>query len=606
MRVKVIAFVLGCLGMASAAHAESVAASSELVGDDGTRHSADLVVDGLLSTGWAEGEEGNGAGSWLELRLDRATDVVSVSVWPGNLSSGKRSLKEYGRPRTLTVTLSGGSGEDTVKTVRLEDGALVGPQRVDIPIRGRARTIRISIDDVYDGIVYNDTYISEVALNFAEGEAHPWVGKVFSWIEGDEGVRPREANLEEVAALKAKVEAGGEGSREALASLMDQAGNGAPYIRKWVARYVPLGYRIHAIPPDEAAIEALLKLRDPTAIPALEQASLRVLGHDENRLRGVVEMFYAYRELIGGPNTNVPNWGQTGWAVGELRGFGEPLQLEIDQGGQVYVADTGNSRVQRFTDTGRVNRTWGSGTPDITDAWLGGTRTWYVSGDAPSEAPGSFVNPVDLTIIPGKFDDGFAVLDSTGRVQVFDGTGELQTNFKAPVVNIPYLSGVGGQAYVEYVRGKLVVIWSDAAYVFNMEGEELNRWDISDGVPSGAVVLKNGKLGLISGGNLVMYSIDGFRHGSILGDTLGQGFEAWDVSLDQDRRLWAVTDDGWAVKYKKPGKVDFRVRISDYGVPLPRIAVRDDVVYVLHDDRITVVDALELQRRATLEAEGTP
>ncbi|MBW1877104.1 MAG: hypothetical protein JRJ84_01945 [Deltaproteobacteria bacterium] len=606
MRATAIAFVLVCLGTASMARADSVEASSELQEDDGTRHSADLVVDGLLSTGWAEGEEGNGAGSWLELRLDRATDIVSVSVWPGNLSLGKRSVKEFGRPHTLTVTLSGGAGEDTVKTTRLEDGALVGAQRVDIPVRGRARTIRISMDEVYDGIVYNDTYIAEVALNFADGEPHPWVGKVFSWIKGEEGERPRATNLEEVARQQALVQAGGEGSREALAELMDQAGDGAPFIRKWVTRYVPIGFRIHAISPNEAAIEALLKLRDPTAIPALEQASLRVLGHDEDRLRGTVEMFYAYRELIGGANTNVPNWGQTGWAVGELRGHGEPLQLELDQGGQVFVADTGNSRLQRFTDTGRVNRTWGSGAPDITNIWLGGIRPWYVSGDAPGDVPGSFLNPVDVTIIPEKFDDGFAVLDASGRVQVFDGNGEVQATFKAPVHNNPFLPGVGGHAYLEYVRGKLIVTWSDSAYVYTLEGDELNRWDINDGVPSGCVVLKNGKLGLIFGQSLVMYSIDGFRHGSILGDTLGQGFEGWDVTLDQDRRLWAVTDDGWAVKYKKPGKVEYRVKISEYGVRLPRLAVRDDVIYLLHDDRIVVIDALELARLAELEAEGAP
>jgi hypothetical protein len=605
MRATAIVFVLVCLGTAFAAHADSVEASSVLEEEDGIRHSPDLVVDGLLSTGWAEAEEGNGAGSWLELRLDRPADIVSVSIWPGNLSLGKRSVKEYGRPRALTVTLSGTSGEDTVKTARLEDGALVGPQRIDIPVRGRARTIRVSIDEVYDGIVYNDTYISEVALNFAEGEPHPWVGKVFSWIEGAEGERPLAANKEEVAALQAQIDAGEEGARESLAELMDQAGDGAPFIRKWVTRYVPLGYRLHAIPPNEAAIEALLKLRDPTAIPALEQASLRVLGHDERRLRGVVEMFYAYRELIGGPNSNVPNWGQTGWAVGELRGFGEPLQLDLDQGGQVYVADTGNSRVQRFTDTGRVDRVWGSGSVDITDAWLGGTRTWYVSGDAPGDATGSFLNPVDIAIIPGKFDDGIAVLDASGRVQVFDGYGEVQSTFRAPVHNIPFLAGVGGHAYLEYVKGKLVVMWSDSAYLYTLEGEELNRWDISDGVPSGSVVLKNKKLGLIFEQKLVMYSIDGFRHGALLGDTLGQGFEGWDVALDQDRRLWAVTDDGWAVKYKKPGKVDFRVKASEYGLRLPRIAVRDDVIYLLQDDRITVIDALELHRIAELEMEGS-
>ena len=94
---------LATLTLAGAATAGTPKASSELKNDDGERYPVSLAFDGLLHTGWAEGEMGDGTGSWLELPLDGLTEVRSVSIWPGNMSLGERSLREFGRPR-------GGSG----------------------------------------------------------------------------------------------------------------------------------------------------------------------------------------------------------------------------------------------------------------------------------------------------------------------------------------------------------------------------------------------------------------------------------------------------------------------------------------------------------------
>jgi hypothetical protein len=585
-RTLIVCAFAGLLG--GVAHAESTKASTEAE-IDGTAQKAGNAFDGLLSTVWAGGEEVGSGGSWVEFSGDRAADVVSVSIWPGNLSQGLRSLKEYDRPRTITLSIRG-SGPPV--------------QRVDIPIRGRARAVHVRVDDVYEGLVHAGTVcISEIALNFAEGEPNPSVGKVYAWVEGDEGQRQRDAHAEEVSEWKAAAKGEDEeAASEGLAQLMAAAGEGPPYVQKWVAKYVPRGFRINALRPSQPAIEALLELRDPNSIPALEQAAARSKGHDERRLLQVVEMFYAYQELIGGPQANVPNWGQSGWSPGELRGFGEPVPLVVDQIGQIYVADTGNSRVQRFNDTGRVTASWGSEEADITNVWIGDKRVWYVSGAAP-DAESGFINPVALALLPDKFEDGVAVLDAAGTVRVFDGQGAMQSSFVVPISNIPLLTGVGGQAYLELVKGRLVVLWADQAYIYDLEGEEQNRWNINDGAPSGSVVLKGGKLRLIHGSELVMHSIDGFRHGAVLGDTLGEGYEAWDVATDQDQRLWAVTDTGWAVKYKKPGKVDYRVRLDADGFIQPRIVVRDDVVYVSHGGRITVYDALELHEK-DLIAEG--
>ena len=78
--------------------------------------------------------------------------------------------------------------------------------------------------------------------------------------------------------------------------------------------YVPEGYRLQAIEPDPKALEALRKLRDSNAIPALENAAYRSDKFLYKKLMRDAEYYYALRELTGGPNRNVPAWGQSGWS----------------------------------------------------------------------------------------------------------------------------------------------------------------------------------------------------------------------------------------------------------------------------------------------------
>ena len=152
------------LTLSATAHA-GTRASSEASTSDGESHPAAHAFDGLLTTGWAEGAVGDGTGEWLELTLDATTDIRSISLWPGRIDRGSRGLREHGRPHTVTVTLSGGT-EDVSKTVRVLDIAETGPARLDVPISGSARKIRIHLDKVYGGGIYSDTYITEVAVNF--------------------------------------------------------------------------------------------------------------------------------------------------------------------------------------------------------------------------------------------------------------------------------------------------------------------------------------------------------------------------------------------------------------------------------------------------------
>ena len=123
-------------------------------------------------------------------------------------------------------------------------------------------------------------------------------------------------------------------------------------------------------------------------------------------------------------------------------------------------------------------------------------------------------------------------------------------------------------------------------------------------MPNAVEALKNGKLAMVFGRDLIQYSADGFRHGKIMdSDDLGQGLEDWDISIDEKGKLWIVTDTGWGIKYKKPGKIDYKVQLAEFDFIRPRFAVMDDIVFILERDRILKVDALELHRKEELAKE---
>ncbi len=57
-------------------------------------------------------------------------------------------------------------------------------------------------------------------------------------------------------------------------------------------------------------------------------------------------------------------------------------------------------------------------------------------------------------------------------------------------------------------------------------------------------------------------------------------------------------------KFKRPGKVEFQVKISEYALTLPRISVHEGVLYLTEDDSITTIDVLEVLARELAAQEG--
>jgi hypothetical protein len=572
-------------------------ASSELKNDKG-HFSARNAFDGLLSTSWAEGDRGSGKDSWLELDLLRASQIDTVSIWPGDLSRGKKSQVEYARPGRVQVIVD---GQPQGEPVRIDEGV----RRVDIPVGAKGRRLRIVMVEAEEGYVFQDLHIAEVSINYLL-EDPAKTAKLEAWLGTTTGQRAKDAWKEELNGAYEACKAADFGDREKFAFLSDAVADGAQFLRPMVNRYVPEGYRAQAMASSKRAQKAVRLLKDPNAIPSLQLAKTRAHGSDAVFMQEQVEIFGAYADLIGGKNRNVGYWGEPGFVLGGLQSFGEPLNLEANRDGQVYVADLGNNRIQLFGDNGKPMRQWGPA-PDITNRYFSTSRTWYASGAAPGEDSGQWVSPIDVDVIPEKEVDGFVGIDALGRVQVYDSEGRRKISWTVETRRDPR-PGVGGEAYVSWNPKKslLLTIMEDEAVVYTLESEEVARWGVVDGTPNAVEVMPNGKLLMAFGREVIMYSMDGFRHGTVIAyEQLDEGFEDMDITRDEDGAIWILTDTGYVHKWKNLKKKEFSLRVIDRPLTHPRMAVNQGIVFIVSDDQIERIDAYQMRiDKAAAEAEA--
>lgn len=560
----------------------------------------DLAADGLLATAWADGAAGGGGGAWLELDLGAVRDIQEVNLWPGDLSEGKKSFREYSRPRTVRVSLTGGSKDVSTELV-LEDRI----QRADIPLAGNGRKVRVEVVDVFEGIVYPNLRVAEVGVDFNQSAGE--LEDLTRWLQSDAALKADDAHTTAVKEMWTRCNDAQFGDEEAFGFLVGQASDGPDYLREQARRLVDVGFRVAAIRPSPVALDALQKLKDPNAIPAIEMAKLRSWRKNAAALDELIEIFYAYQEFIGGERVNLPYWGTTGWEIGALKSYGEPMALEVDRDGTIWVADVGNNRVQFFGDNGRALGQLGP-EADLAKDWFTEGRAWYVSGARPGKEPGTFVNPLDVELIPQKEEDWVAVLDAASRVQLFDNEGRQLIGWTVDA-DVRIDPGVGGEGYLVWVpkRRMLIVIVGQVLVAYNLDGEELARAELEDGTPNAAELSPKGKLLLAFGRQVVRYDLDGYRWGTELDDTvLDAGYEDLDLTLDEEGKLWVVTDKGFAYKMKGVKKIDYRVQISEISLESPRIAVQDEVIYCVDRDRIITLDAAQkrLDEEAAAEDAG--
>lgn len=136
---------------------DTLSTSSTLVG--GTQsYQADLLIDGDTSTWWAEGEAGDGAGSWIEFDAEAKQSVSSVTIM-GGCNESEDLYWRNGRPRQVTISFDDGSHTGTT----LSDTPFAW-QTITLDEPVQTESVRITIDSAYSGSATSDTCVSEIEI----------------------------------------------------------------------------------------------------------------------------------------------------------------------------------------------------------------------------------------------------------------------------------------------------------------------------------------------------------------------------------------------------------------------------------------------------------
>ncbi len=239
----------------------------------------------------------------------------------------------------------------------------------------------------------------------------------------------------------------------------------------------------------------------------------------------------------GGGYKLAGTWGKTGTGNGQFATNGGGIA--VDKAGNVYVADSDNTRVQVFSATGRFLRKWGSqGTGD-----------------------GQFGNPEDLAIAP----DGtiWVADDPNGRYEQFSSSGAFQTTLPAPHGELArdvavafdgsVLGAVEGTEKGGFHRfAKTASGWDPAGPLLG--GQALSRADDIEASPDGSIYLSRSASN--AGGltdRVQRFSADGKLMSSI---KLASGDGTRGIGVDLDCNVLApYSVNGSAmVKYSPTGK----------------------------------------------------
>jgi len=142
----------------------------------------------------------------------------------------------------------------------------------------------------------------------------------------------------------------------------------------------------------------------------------------------------------------IGTWGGPGTGKGE---FKQPGALAVGSKGDVYVADTWNSRIQVFDDGGKFLREWKSEFFGPRGIAVGPGETVYVADTGNhrivrfgsdgakqvewggrGEAPGKLYDPIGVAVGPGE--KIYVCDNGNGRMEIFDRNGQVQKAFPVP------------------------------------------------------------------------------------------------------------------------------------------------------------------------------
>ena len=183
------------------------------------------------------------------------------------------------------------------------------------------------------------------------------------------------------------------------------------------------------------------------------------------------------------------------WEVGTLGEgeleFSNPADVVVDIDGDIYVADTGNSRIQKISRDGVFLKEWGSdileapvglfitvnGYLYVTDKNLGKVFKYTSEGikepeefgmDPNTAANGSLSTPTDIAV--GINGDIYIVNSGNDRIEVFGPDGTYKFNFNE--------DALGETAFLSPYS--IAVDTNGILYVSDTDHEEVMRFD-SDG-----------------------------------------------------------------------------------------------------------------------------
>ncbi|MBM7117443.1 NADase-type glycan-binding domain-containing protein [Archangium primigenium] len=122
------------------------------------------VLDDDPKTAWVEGADGDGVGESLTIPLSSLASARAVRLVIFNgYQKSPALLAANAAPKQLFVTVRGPGGTPSASQQLMLEKKM-GPQSVDIPVKGGVSEVVLSVHSVHPGSKYRDTCISDVRV----------------------------------------------------------------------------------------------------------------------------------------------------------------------------------------------------------------------------------------------------------------------------------------------------------------------------------------------------------------------------------------------------------------------------------------------------------